>query len=165
MLCDKCGKNNATTHIRSVVNGVVAEKKLCGYCAATEGYTNLSNNSLAGMLASVFGDVMNSKSPSASVKCPVCSATFSDIAETGKVGCSECYKTFYDELLPYLKRVHGSTKHVGKIPNSAPLAVMPEKETADDLRMELNRLIREENFEQAAVIRDKIKKLEGNNDE
>ena len=53
MICEKCGKNNATTHIRSVVNGVVVEKNLCGYCAAKEGYSNLSDNSLTQMLASV----------------------------------------------------------------------------------------------------------------
>mgnify|MGYP001527098493 FL=1 len=51
-------------------------------------------------------------------------------------------------------------KHVGKVPNSAPLAVKPQAETADSLRLELNRLVSEERFEEAAVVRDKIKKLE-----
>lgn len=164
MLCEKCGKNNATTHIRSVVNGVVTEKNLCGYCAAKEGYNDFSHNSLTQMLASMFGDVLASGSDTATRRCPCCNATFSDIAESGKVGCPECYKTFYDELLPYLKRVHGSTKHAGKIPNKAPLTVKPKVESADSLRMKLNELVREEKFEEAAVIRDKIKKLEkGNN--
>ena len=53
-----------------------------------------------------------------------------------------------------------SVKHVGKVPNSAPLAVKPQAETADTLRLELNRLVSEERFEEAAVVRDKIKKLE-----
>lgn len=163
MLCEKCGKNHATTHIRSVVNGVVTERNLCGYCAATEGYNNLPHNSLGEMLASMFGDVLSSGSPSAKLRCPCCGAAFSDIAESGRVGCSECYKTFYDQLLPYLKRVHGSTKHAGKIPNRAPLIVRPAEETIDSLRMKLNELIREENFEEAVIVRDKIKKLEGEN--
>lgn len=165
MLCEKCGKNNATTHIRSVVNGVVTERNLCGYCAAKEGYTSLANNSLAEMLASMFGDVVASGAPVATRRCPCCGASFSDIAESGKAGCSECYKTFYDELLPYLKRVHGSTKHAGKIPNRAPLMAKPKTETVDDLRMQLNQLVSEEKFEEAAVIRDKIKKLEGKENE
>ena len=42
----------------------------------------------------------------------------------------------------------------------APLAVTPQEETAETLRMELNRLVSEERFEEAAVVRDKIKKLE-----
>lgn len=164
MLCDKCGKNNATTHIKSVVNGVVTERNLCGYCAAAEGYTKLSHNSLTDMLASMFGDIQPSLSQSTAKKCPVCGAEFSDIAETGKAGCAECYKTFYNELLPYLKRVHGGVKHTGKIPNSAPLAVRDE-ETPEALRMELNRLVSEEKYEEAAVLRDKIKKLEENGNE
>ena len=166
MLCEKCGKNNATTHIRSVVNGVVTEKNLCGYCAAKEGYSNLAHNSLAEMLSSMFGDVVAAGAPTATMRCGCCGASFSDIAETGKVGCSECYQTFYNELLPYLKRVHGSTKHAGKIPNRAPLVVKPKEETEENLRMKLNELVREERFEEAAIIRDKIKKMEeGNRDE
>lgn len=112
------------------------------------------------MLASMFGDISGLGTEADETCCPVCGSRFSDIAETGKAGCAECYKTFYSELLPYLKRVHGSVKHVGKVPNSAPLAVKPQAETADSLRLELNRLVSEERFEEAAVVRDKIKKLE-----
>lgn len=160
MLCEKCGKNNATTHIKSVVNGVVSEKNLCGYCAAKEGYSGIAHNSLAGMLASMFGDVTGFAPSVAAKKCSVCGASFSDIAESGRVGCSECYKAFYEELLPYLKRVHGGTKHAGRVPNKAPLMVKPKEITVDDLRLKLNELVREEKFEEAAVIRDKIKEME-----
>ncbi len=161
MLCEKCGKNIATTHIRTVVNGVVREQNLCGYCAANEGYTGLSHNSFAGMLASMLGEITGTRIASEAVKCPVCGAKFSDIAETGKMGCAECYKTFNSELLPYLKRIHGSIKHSGKIPNRAPLIVKPMEDTIESLRAELNRLVSEEKYEQAAVVRDKIKKMEG----
>ncbi len=165
MLCEKCGKNMATTHIKTVVNGVVREQNLCGYCAAQEGYTGISHNSLASMLASMLGEVSNAHISTETLRCPVCNSNFSDIAKTGKVGCAECYKTFYNKLLPYLKRVHGSVKHTGKIPNCAPLIVKPKNETVEELRLELNRLVSEEKYEQAAVIRDKIKKLEGENNE
>ena len=161
MLCEKCGKANATTHIRTVVNGVMREMNLCGHCAAEEGYNNIPHNSLAGMLASMFGEISSGGRASSQTRCPVCGATFSDIAKTGRMGCSECYSVFKQELLPYLKRVHGSTHHIGKVPNSAPLMVKPEKETIDSLRMELNRLVSAEKYEEAAVIRDKIKELEG----
>ena len=161
MKCENCGVNNATTHIKKVINGVVTEQHLCQVCAAQKGLSSFGNNSLASMLASVFGDASGGFLPHSTKKCDACGCTFSDIVNSGLVGCPNCYTEFYDELLPYLKRVHGSTKHTGKIPNKAPLAVKPEKETVEDLRMQLNTLIREEKFEQAAVIRDKIKKLEG----
>ena len=154
MLCEKCGKNHATTHIKTVANGVVKEYNLCAYCAAKEGYTT---NSLAGMLASMFGEISNSEIQKHKTQCSVCGANFSDIAKTGKVGCSECYTVFYNELLPYLKRVHGSTKHVGKVPKSYE---KPQTQTVEELRSELNQLVAEEKYEQAAVIRDKIKEME-----
>lgn len=165
MLCEKCGKANATTHIKTVVNGVMREMNLCGHCAAQEGYTNIQHNSLAGMLASMFGEISSAGRMSNETKCPICGATFSDIAKNGRMGCSECYSVFKQELLPYLKRVHGSTHHIGKVPNSAPLMVKPEKETIDSLRMELNRLVSAEKYEEAAIIRDKIKELEGKGNE
>ena len=112
------------------------------------------------MLASVLGDISEMAVGDNQKRCPVCGTAFADIAKTGKAGCAECYKTFYTELYPYLKRIHGTVKHVGKIPNSAPLAVVKNEETPDALRMEMNRLVSEERFEEAAVIRDKIKRLE-----
>ena len=160
MLCEKCGKNNATVHIRSVVNGVISEKNLCGYCAASEGYNDVSHNSLAQMLASMFGETP-AIGNNGTVKCPCCNSSFTDIAQTGKVGCSQCYDTFREELLPYLNRLHGSTEHIGRIPNKAPLAVRNENESMEDLRMKLGNLVAEEKFEEAAIVRDKIKKLEG----
>lgn len=165
MKCEKCGLNEATTHIRSVVNGVVREYNLCNSCAAQSGYKGGTHNSLAGMLASMFGEFLNTGVPASSVKCPVCGATFSDIAKTGKVGCAECYKTFESDLLPYLKRVHGSTKHVGVVPNKSPIMVVDNSESVEALRIKLARLVSEEKYEEAAVIRDKIKELEGKNNE
>ena len=160
MKCEKCGINEATTHIHSVINGVVREYNLCSSCAAQNGYSATTHNSLAGMLASMFGDFVNTGILANTTRCPVCGVTFADIAKTGKVGCAECYKTFATDLLPYLKRVHGSTTHVGVVPNKAPIMVVDSKETVESLRMELNRLVSEERYEEAAVVRDKIKEME-----
>ena len=161
MLCEKCQKNNATTHIRTVVNGVVTEKNLCAHCAASEGYGDIKYNSLSQMLASMFGDTASINTKSAAKHCDCCGSTFSDIAESGKVGCPQCYTTFYNELLPYFKRVHGSTKHIGKAPTTAPKTQATDIETVESLREKLNQLVREEKYEEAAIIRDKIKQLEG----
>lgn len=160
MLCEKCGKNNATTHIRTVVNGVVHELNLCATCASEGGYTNLAHNSLASMLVSMLGEGVARTSSREAKVCPACGARFSDIAKSGKMGCAECYKEFSNELMPYLKRVHGSTKHIGKVPNSAPLSVIPQEDSIEALRIELSRAISEERYEDAAVIRDKIKQRE-----
>lgn len=161
MLCEKCGKNIATTHIRTVVNGVVIEKNLCAHCAVDAGYNDIKGSNLTQMLSSMFGDTLSGAQSSRITRCACCGSSFSDIAKSGKCGCSQCYTTFYNELLPYLKRVHGSIRHIGKAPNRAPLAEKQDEDTIESLRSKLCELVREEKYEQAAVIRDKIKVLEG----
>ncbi len=175
MICEHCKKNEATTHIHTVINGVVTEKNLCGYCAAKLGYNQFGTNSLANMLASMFGEVGRSNLPKK--RCECCGAAFSDIAETGRVGCAECYKVFADELIPYIKRLHGSTSHIGKRPGGlytgSSLVSVKKNETAlqinriDTLREELKKCIANEEFEKAAKLRDEIKMLsnEVNKDE
>ena len=162
MLCEKCGKRMATTHIHTVINGVVYDKNLCEECAMEHGVNLSTHNSLSDMLASMFTELKKDRIQNEK-RCPVCGATFSDIANSGKAGCAECYNTFKSELLPYLKRVHGSTKRTGKIPDNVCVTPDPQKDGTEELREELKRLIAEENYEQAAVIRDKIRETEAQN--
>ena len=157
MLCDNCKKNTATTHIHSVVNGQVSDKYLCAGCAAKEGMGDMGLNS---MLASMFGDVLSLNPGNALRRCKCCGSTFSDIAKSGKAGCPECYKTFFDEFLPYLKRVHGSVKHTGKALSPAVDSAAQTGDTLEGLKEQLKTLIAEEKFEQAAVLRDKIREME-----
>ncbi len=164
MLCEKCGKNIATTHIKTVVNGAVHKLSLCNECAAMEGYGDIGSLQLGQMLASFFGDTDSRKIANTELRCDCCNSSFSDIAKSGRAGCPECYKTFYNELLPYIKRIHGSTHHSGIAPHTEDKKA-PAEETVDELRAELLKLIEQENFEQAAVIRDKIKVLEENGNE
>lgn len=159
MYCENCEKNIATTYIKRVINGVSTEKKLCATCASKYGYSQFKSNTFANILSSMLGEydggaVKNIK------KCECCGATFNDIAKLGKVGCGECYKTFQEELLPYLKRLHGNVKHVGKMPNASPLSISTTKDRINALRGQLNIHIKNEEFEQAAKVRDEIKELE-----
>ncbi len=157
MLCEKCGKNHASTHIKTVVNGVVKEYYLCSVCAAQSGY---AGNGISGILASFLGEASH---PTVKIqkKCSLCGATLNDIAKNGKIGCSECYKTFKDELIPYIKRIHGATMHVGKTPDLNENITNSNEKTLKDLRQELLQLVSQEKYEQAAVVRDKIKEIEG----
>ncbi len=156
MLCQKCGKTPATTHIKTVVNGVMDEINLCQNCAEQYNYSPFGKNNLIDMLATVFGDT---KAPLTAKICSCCKSSFTEIAKTGKVGCAECYSTFKDELLPYIKRVHSTTNHIGKKPNSAVMVVDKTTEISK-LRQRLNELIKTEKFEEAAVLRDEIKRVQ-----
>ena len=159
MLCEKCGANTATTHIRSVINGKVYERHLCSHCAASDGYGDVKGNNLTQMLTSMFGDTVTLQSQNKVVRCGCCGTSFEDIADSGRCGCAECYTTFYEQLLPYFKRLHGDIKHIGKTPKCDCQDKQPA-DTVQELRKLLKELIKQENYEQAAVIRDRIKSLQ-----
>ena len=59
-----------------------------------------------------------------------------------------------------LLKVHKGDNHKGSVPHSS-----PEKKTStDDLKEELKAAIEREDFEKAAVLRDKIREEEGKNE-
>ncbi len=161
MLCEKCGKNAATTHIKTAINGKISEQNLCGYCAAKAGYNSISGNSISGILASMLGGTLKTQAAVSARRCKCCGATFADIAETGKVGCAACYGEFENELLPYLKRIHGSVHHTGKSPEKNQLILKEEPNNISELKTKLAQLVAAEKYEEAALVRDEIKRLEG----
>jgi len=57
------------------------------------------------------------------LKCPNCKLTYKDFKKIGRLGCSECYLSFKKYLVPLLKRIHGSTLHIGKSPFKVTKAV------------------------------------------
>ncbi len=158
MLCENCGKYTATTHIKKIVNGVATTKHLCSLCANNLSF-GFQSNSIANLLSSMFSDIISENRHLREKTCDKCNSTFSEIVNTGKVGCPECYTVFYNDLLPYLKRVHSATEHIGKVPNNAPLAVVTD-DRITSLRKTLHELILKEEFEKAANVRDEIKRLE-----
>lgn len=178
MICQSCGKRQAVTKIKTKINGVVSEYNLCPECAKKMGYQSSSDFynpflNLNSLLGSFFGVEKGMESVE---RCPVCGASFRDISKSGKVGCAECYNVFHDQLLPSVQRIHGNTHHNGKVATGTAMQVVPESnlavtkekpkvETAkerkiNELKEQLRAAIAEQNFEQAAVLRDKIKELE-----
>ena len=95
----------------------------------------------------------------AAVKCPFCALTYADFKKIGRLGCGECYNAFKKYLSPLLKRIHGSIQHTGKSPLKS--AKLPKKKTdAQELRSRLAKAIESEDFEEAARLRDQIRKME-----
>ena len=160
MMCDKCGKNPATTHLKTVINGSVKEDHLCSFCAAEIGYTNFGSMSLPNMLATVFGKTATNTLGVSQKRCECCGASFSDIAQTGRMGCSECYSTFKTELTPTLNRLHGKAVYVGNAPKKDNVKIKITEKLAE-LKDELRKAITAEEFEKAAELRDEIHRLEG----
>ena len=170
MDCQECHKRPATLHFTQVISGEKKQIHVCEECAKEKGYLTYPEDSytfedlLSGLFNYKFDTAGNHVSTSPNqqwedLQCPQCHMTFSKFRRIGKFGCASCYETFADKLDPVFRRVHsGNTVHHGKIPKrkSKHLHVKREIET---LQSELNKLIQEEAFEQAAEIRDKIHAL------
>lgn len=167
MKCQKCGANNANTHIKTVVNGEFKEYDLCSECAKQMGYTNVFGdfeNEFSNFLGSFFGNVLPARTQA--TRCEFCGSSYSDIAKSGHVGCANCYNIFGEQLLPSIRRIHGNTAHCGKNSGKADRqSSKPQEETKEQkikrLKAELDAAIKEQNFEHAAELRDKIKEMEG----
>ncbi len=161
MLCQSCKKNEATTHVKRIVNGSIEEYDLCPECAKKLGYTDIFSslqNEWNSLLGSFFGGGLPSRS--GATRCKGCGSSFAEIAKKGMVGCPECYDTFYEELLPSIKKIHGNTRHNGKFPSSSgkQLAIINELEAMQE---QLNEAIARQEFEKAAELRDRINELKG----
>ena len=153
MLCDVCKKNEASVHMVSVINGAKQETHLCNECAGKQKKGNFSINDLiSGFYDFYTPTSINTKS------CSKCGMTFSNFKKYGKLGCASCYDAFRDELLPMLKGIHSGVQHTGRTLDADHNKKAGE---IDGLRSKLNEAVRQENYEEAAKIRDEIKSLEG----
>ncbi len=161
MLCESCEKRQATTHIKTIMNGELKEFNLCPECAKKLGYGSFFNN-LGFDFDKLFGSFMDGFTTESNAKrCKQCGSSFEDIAKSGKVGCANCYETFYEELMPSIQRIHGRTSHTGKLAHSAGTEVRLRNEISK-YKLQLEKAIKEQEFEKAAELRDRIKELEQN---
>lgn len=165
MKCNHCGKNEANTHYKRVINGKKEEMYLCEECAKELGVMNdfsfepFSMDTFFGNLLGAGAAALNSI---AGVdRCTYCGSSFNDIVNSGKVGCANCYDRFESKLNPSIEKLHGRTRHVGKSV-SYTVEEDEKQESVDELtklKEEMKLAIKEQRFEDAAVLRDKIKNL------
>lgn len=165
MKCQKCNQRDATTHITQVINGNKTEMYLCRECAEENqdffSFKSGFDTDFDNLFSGFWGGQPKISSAAPSAKCDLCGMTQGQFIKTGKPGCSNCYTVFQDLLLRPLKQIHGSTRHTGKIPARAGKSI----KTADrieQLQTKLNRAVMEQNFEEAAKLRDKINELKAN---
>ncbi len=168
MVCDICGKGAATVHLTEIIDNQMAELHLCEGCARAKSMEMEQQFGLADLLAGLsnFGDQVEAGGL-AKLKCPSCGLTYEDFQKIGRLGCSECYRSFVLHLKPLLKKIHGSNQHLGKLPDKLPQAQNPAKiksSSLKELKDKLQLAVQSEEFEEAAKLRDKIRELEKKGD-
>ncbi len=156
MICQNCNKNDATLHMKRIINGMAAEVHLCSDCARSLGYGEAFSGFGIGF-GHLLGELLSSGEAGSanSMRCPACGKSFEEIAEDGKMGCAECYAVFYDKLLPTLNKIHGKTSYMG----SKPLMSGDNRSVAtnlDELKFALSEAVERQDFELAASLRDRI---------
>lgn len=168
MICQECNQRPATLHFTKILNGQKEEFHLCEKCAQEKGEYMMnyaSGFSINNLLASLFNiePQIQQKDPFEKqeiLQCENCSMTFPQFIKVGRFGCSHCYTTFKDQLIPILKRFHsGNTSHAGKIPKRIG-GTFHIKKNIEGLKRQLQELIEKEEFEKAVIIRDEIRSLD-----
>ncbi|MBP7088567.1 MAG: UvrB/UvrC motif-containing protein [Candidatus Omnitrophica bacterium] len=157
MLCDVCHKNIATVHLTEIVDDKIVEMHICQSCAQTKAEELKEHLSIPGFLGGLINQDREGKRK-INLKCPACNLTYEEFKAKGKLGCERCYVIFKEQLLPLLKKIHSSLKHTGKAPVQIDQKVIVESRI-EDLRKRLERAIQLEEYEDAAKLRDEIKKL------
>jgi protein arginine kinase activator len=166
MSCDQCHEREAVIHLTQIVNEQVTTLHLCERCAAEKGVESpggVTKTPLGSFLAAM-GKGYPEQAPVArgGDTCVRCGASFQDFRESGRLGCPECYQAFEAPLRDLLRRLHGSTHHVGERyvePGQAP-ALEERPRAAADLREQLRVAVETENFELAAELRDRLRVME-----
>ena len=182
MMCDNCGKRSANIRYSENINGRKKELNLCEECSEKLGIGQM-DFSLPIDFSSFLGGFMDDFATTEfipmineikTLKCNNCGYTFDDISNTGKLGCKDCYDVFEDRLDSIIKRIQGANQHVGRIgkivdskidskintnKNNEVKKEEKSESKLEQLQEELKQAVKDERYEDAARIRDEIKKL------
>ena len=154
MKCQNCPKI-ATLHITEVVNDAQYEElHLCEDCA--QKYLYEPQPAKGTSTGEPAPDEMGSLGGR---QCEVCGVKFVDFRNSGRLGCPHDYTAFQQELTPLLEGIHGGTRHTGKSPRRLPQTRQAQQELTK-LRKQLHRAVVDEAYEEAARLRDRIRRIE-----
>ncbi len=167
MRCSQCHEREAVVFLTQIAEDQVVKRHLCERCAAEQGVetaASLGKTPVGTFLASM-GKGLEAATDLPGVTtaeaCPTCGATLSDFRESGRLGCADCYRAFEQPLRDLLRRLHGSSRHLGEryvAPGGSPDAGAP---SIAQLRSQLKLAVETENFELAAEIRDQLRAIGG----
>jgi protein arginine kinase activator len=154
MMCQHC-RDEATVHLTESVNGQLRQVHLCADCARR---ADLASNDatpdlgldlvVQALIKAHVGELVGEL---AHARCPDCGLKFMEFRALGLLGCPRDYEAFRRGLLPLLRRSHGATRHVGKVPRRRVVA------SKLPLRARLREAVAREDYEEAARLRDMLR--------
>tara|TARA_B100000959_G_scaffold278097_1_gene335793 strand:+ start:177 stop:668 length:492 start_codon:yes stop_codon:yes gene_type:complete len=151
--CDYCDQP-AIYHDVRIENGVHTTLNLCQE-HATEAGISLGPIDLSIVLNvdATFPEMQDQTS------CPDCGMTIAQYKESSLLGCPTCYKRFEEQLAHVIANVQDNhTQHVGRAPSTAS-EDLSRHLTVRRLLKQLEKAVTQEQYEEAAVLRDELRKL------
>jgi len=160
--CDECGKQPATVRYTEIDEGNVTRRSYCRACAEGRGLLDEAPKPIVALPEGLpWGTEADAKAVATAPElvCSTCGLAFGTFQQTGRLGCPSCYVAFRARLVPLLRKLHGPARHAGKAPRSS--ARKAElRQQVEDLRRELERAVRAEDYERAARLRDELRAVE-----
>ena len=155
MMCEDCGIRPAKFHLMTIINGDRVERNLCPSCMAKhqKQIPGIDFSNLAGILNSIL-ESRNAEEQARQEEeyegyvCDQC----------GMLGCANCYQAFKTPMAALLQRVHGNTQHAGRVPGGVHSGTSIRM-NIDRLKEKLQQAVADEEYEQAARLRDAIRAL------
>ncbi|NLX65125.1 MAG: DNA helicase UvrBC [Clostridiaceae bacterium] len=155
MLCQICKQREATVYFTQIINGVKTKMNVCSQCAGANVIKIDLNSLITGLLSIQNQEIRTAHQE---LQCERCGMTIDEFNSTGRIGCSKCYEVFFEPMQQLLNRIHGNTHHRGKVPKKF-ASIQSTSAKIEELRKELSECIKNEAYEKAAEIRDRIKEL------
>ena len=161
IICQVCKKRVATVHLTEIIKDQKKEIHMCEECASKKGVAFKPNQfSISDLLSGlVSSQAAQEIAKMGKMKCPICGISYLDFRSSGRLGCATDYTVFKEGLVPLLEKIHGSAEHLGKIPLGEGVDHKRGRELLE-LRQTLKRAVEKEDYEKAAELRDKIRRLE-----
>lgn len=174
MLCEKCQEREATIIYTEIINGVKNEHSLCSECARDMDFGDELPFAelLAGILGAYAAENEKREDTMEQVVCPSCKMSYRDFIRHGVFGCEDCYNVFEPLIEGNIKKIQGNNIHTGKRPRynkgMEMKAKITEKEAVSEkievLQEKLKEALKEEDYEEAAKLRDEIRALKERKD-
>ena len=163
MRCTQCGEREAGVELTQIANEQVVTLNLCERCAAEKGVETvggLGKTPIGSFLASMGSVEEAGGDPDRAELCPHCGASLADFRQSGRLGCADCWHAFERPLRELVRRLHGSSRHVGRRYSAPGLEELRDGPSTEALREQLRLAVDAENFELATELRDRLRERE-----
>lgn len=157
--CEDCQKPTEI-HYTFMTGGKEVKVHLCADCPKKQKIEEEGSHGLLEDLApDLSEEVAEAVSHESVMRCPECGFSLQDLERTKRLGCPACYTTFEAPITQLLQAVQRGSTHVGKFSKRYENKELLENRM-NHLKNRLNAAVKDEQYENAAEIRDEIRRLQ-----